>query len=257
MLTLLAAPASPSRYIKNIYQKEDGQTINPSGIGVAVTTSGSMTKDRFPAFCAHFVKHLPAGQGKGGEPVILVFDGHSSRWNLDGLQFLREHNVHCLCIPGHTSIWAQPNDCGPNSSFKSMLGEAIAEWRSTHLTLPGSEALVKMDRGDFNGLFVRAWMQWKERVQRQLEGVGSNAILSGWKNTGLAPYNREAPKWNAAIAKFGQREELATPPGQGTGQKSAGFLPMCEGEALERLGDNQSSGELVTRGPLAAVANRR
>ena len=154
MLTLLAAPASPSRYIKNIYQKEDGQTINPSGIGVAVTTSGSMTKDRFPAFYAHFVKHLPGGQGKGGEPVILVFDGHSSRWNLDGLQFLREHNVHCLCIPGHTSIWAQPNDCGPNSSFKSMLGEAIAEWRSTRLTLPGSEALVKMDRGDFNGLFA-------------------------------------------------------------------------------------------------------
>ena len=106
MLTLLAAPASPSRYIRNIYHKEDGQVVNPSGIGVAVTTSGSMTKDRFPAFCAHFVKHLPTGQGKGGEPVILVFDGHSSRWNLDGLQFLKENNVHCLCIPRHTSIWA-------------------------------------------------------------------------------------------------------------------------------------------------------
>ena len=177
-----------------------------------------MTKDCFPHFCRHFVKNLPAGQGKGGEPVILVFDGHASRWNLIGLQYLMEHNVYCLCIPGHTSIWAQPNDCGPNSSFKSMLGDAIAEWRSTHLTLPGSEAQAKMQRSDFNGLFVRAWVQWRERVHNEKRAVGTNAIISAWKQTGLCPYTREAPKWNAAIAKFGQREALGNAPGQQTSQ---------------------------------------
>eukprot|EP00327_Prymnesium_parvum_P012607 CAMPEP_0184384368 /NCGR_PEP_ID=MMETSP0007-20130409/7847_1 /TAXON_ID=97485 /ORGANISM="Prymnesium parvum, Strain Texoma1" /LENGTH=46 /DNA_ID= /DNA_START= /DNA_END= /DNA_ORIENTATION= len=37
-----------------------------------------MTKERFPDFCAHFVKNL------------------------------LKNNVYCLCLPGHTSIWSQP-----------------------------------------------------------------------------------------------------------------------------------------------------
>mmetsp|Transcript_19105 Transcript_19105/g.47753 ORF Transcript_19105/g.47753 Transcript_19105/m.47753 type:complete len:121 (+) Transcript_19105:193-555(+) len=62
-----------------IFHKEDnGKVVNPTGIGVFVTKTGSMTKERFPDFCAHFVKNL------------------------------LKNNVYCLCLPGHTSIWSQP-----------------------------------------------------------------------------------------------------------------------------------------------------
>ena len=66
---------------------------NPTGIQVAVSTNGSMTRDLFPRWCEHFVNHLPSHQGKGKMPVVLFLDGHTSRWNYNALHFLRENNV--------------------------------------------------------------------------------------------------------------------------------------------------------------------
>jgi prepilin-type processing-associated H-X9-DG protein len=63
-----------------VVEDDDGEYVNKSGIEVRVTTSGSMTRAVFPQWCKDFVKNLPEGQGKGGEPVILFFDGHASRW---------------------------------------------------------------------------------------------------------------------------------------------------------------------------------
>ena len=62
--------------------------MSPYGISVAVTKKGSMTKELFPTWCRHFVENLPKGMGKGGKAVILIFDGHASRWNFAGLQYL-------------------------------------------------------------------------------------------------------------------------------------------------------------------------
>lgn len=66
-------------------------------------------------------------QGKGGEPVFLFVDGHASRWSLAALNHLLSHNVFCICLPSHTSIWAQPNDAGPNASFKWVVGTVATE----------------------------------------------------------------------------------------------------------------------------------
>ena len=57
------------RHYENIYHIENKKLVNPTGIKVLVTKSGSITKEMFPAFCRHFVNHLPRGQGKDGEPV--------------------------------------------------------------------------------------------------------------------------------------------------------------------------------------------
>ena len=95
-----------SRFLEGILVGEEGQKTNPTGINVAVTKKGSMTKELFPAWCRHLVTNLPKGMGKGGRPVILIFYGHASRWNFAGLHYLMDNNVYCLCILGHTSIWA-------------------------------------------------------------------------------------------------------------------------------------------------------
>merc|ERR1712070_694350 len=149
-----------------------------------------MTKELFPKWCRHFVTNLPKGMGKGGKPVILVFDGHALRWNYAGLTYLLQNNVFCLCLPGHTSIWAQPNDCGPNSSLKSRLGDAVAQFRASHRPLPGSEGLMRLTRGNFNEIFVQAWLTFQNWSLQDLAQLGTNAIKSGWKGTGLCPYNR-------------------------------------------------------------------
>ena len=192
-----------------------------------------MTKELFPAWCRHFVTNLPKGMGKGGKSVILIFDGHASRWNYDGLKYLLENNVFCLCLPGHTSIWAQPNDCGPNSSLKSRLGDSVARFRSSHRGIPGCERLMRFTRPDFNQIFVEAWRTFADRSQRELEETGTNAIKSGWMRTGLCPYNRRPPNWEAAIARFGYREELAT--ATETPRGSDAVLPGADADELQKM----------------------
>ena len=206
-------PKVPRELVSAFCEKNEdtGKWTNASGINVFVTKNGSMTKAAFPGFCRHFVNNLPAGQGKGGEPVILVFDGHASRWNFLGLKYLMENNVFCLCLPGHTSIWAQPNDGGVNASWKSTLGAAIRSWRNRHRALPGSEKINKMRRADFNEIVQGAWLAWEAGQHTELVSpAGGNAIVTSWKGTGLEPYDRSGGLfWSAAIAKFGHREELA------------------------------------------------
>jgi len=46
------------KYADGICEKIDGQWHNPTGINLFVTKSGSMTKERFPSFCRHFVNNL-------------------------------------------------------------------------------------------------------------------------------------------------------------------------------------------------------
>ena len=62
----------------SVMAKEGGTKKNPWGFLVRTAENGSMTQRTFFDYCMHFVKHLPDGQGKGGEPVFLFLDGHSS-----------------------------------------------------------------------------------------------------------------------------------------------------------------------------------
>ena len=97
------------RFLENICVIAKGERVNASGINVLVTKSGSITKALFPAYCAHFVnKHLPKHQGKGGEPDPSYWCsmGMHPDGTTRGSRYLLDHNVYCLFIPGHASIWA-------------------------------------------------------------------------------------------------------------------------------------------------------
>ena len=239
--------------MENITHEENGQWVNPTGINVEVTKKGSMTKELFPKWCRHFVTNLPKGMGKGGKPVILVFDGHASRWNYAGLTYLLQNNVFCLCLPGHTSIWAQPNDCGPNSSLKSRLGDAVAQFRASHRPLPGSEGLMRLTRGNFNEIFVQAWLTFQNWSLQDLAQLGTNAIKSGWKGTGLCPYNRRPPNWEAAIARFGQRDELQVSAECEMPRGAAEVLPLVAHSAeLQQMFAAAAAKRAATAAPAAS-----
>lgn len=64
---------------------------------------------------------------------MLILDGHASRWSLAALLKLRENNVFVFCVPSHSTIWAQPNDAGPNASFHVRATDGRAR-RSAHST---------------------------------------------------------------------------------------------------------------------------
>ena len=68
-------------------------------------------------------------QGKDGEPVFLFVDGHSSRWPLRALRHLQDHNVFCIVLPSHTTIWSQPNDAAANVAATTGGSRGQQRWR--------------------------------------------------------------------------------------------------------------------------------
>ena len=56
--------SDPSAGPKDFFEKN-----NPCGFMVRSTKNGSMTQYIFYDFCCHFVKYLPVGFGKEGQPV--------------------------------------------------------------------------------------------------------------------------------------------------------------------------------------------
>ena len=66
-----------------------------------------MDLENFAKFALYFVSNLPEGYGKGKKCVILILDGHSSRWDPFALQLFKTNNVHVWVIESHTSAWGQ------------------------------------------------------------------------------------------------------------------------------------------------------
>ena len=69
--------------------------------------TGSMDLENFAKFAFYFVSNLPEGYGPGQKCVILILDGHSSRWDPVALHLFKSNNVHVWVIASHTSAWGQ------------------------------------------------------------------------------------------------------------------------------------------------------
>ena len=185
--------------IKNIFTNEDGEAFADGpkhGIEVAVSESGSMTRALFYDWCLHFVKHLKPDQGKGGKPVFLVLDGHTSRWSYEGLMYLKQNNVYVICLPSHSSIFSQPNDAGVNSSAKATQGGAERQWRINHVV----EIYGVMRRYDYNAILVQGWGKFLAKMDSELKAKGENVVTRSWDNVGLKSGNRDCIFWTESIA---------------------------------------------------------
>ena len=98
------------------FMNQKDSEMNPFGFRVATTSTEvlSMIQETFFAFATHFIENLGPGLGPNGMPVFLFLDEHGSWWHTLSLSLLIRNNIHPIFIPSHTSIWAQPNDCGVN-----------------------------------------------------------------------------------------------------------------------------------------------
>ena len=93
-------------------------------------------------FFVNSIERLGMGK-RHGYPLILLLDGHTSRWSYKGLMTLINAGVYPYFIGSHTSAWHQPNDCGLNGMYKAEYGKAVQRWRVSHPFMP-------FDRVTFN-----------------------------------------------------------------------------------------------------------
>ena len=180
--------------------KDFTERKNPCGFCVRATKNGSMTLDTIFDFACHFVRHLPVGQGKGGDGHILFLDGHASRWNLAAIEYLMENNVFPFFLPSHTSIWTQPNDNGANLRYHKCFEQALKRLRSS-----GSKNTIRF----YNSIIRIAWIDFIERERRELLHAGENSTTSAWRVCGLFPFNPNPQNWEEVMTTLGkQNEEL-------------------------------------------------
>jgi hypothetical protein len=167
--------------------------------GVLVRTSkkGSMTQEIFYDYCEHFVGSLPEDH----DPVVLFLDGHASRWNTQALKYLHDNNVFVFFFASHTSIWAQPNDCGLNKRVHWAIEQANKEFRRS-----GETTTYEY----FNRIFAQGWRKFlKAEADDLLETFSNNATRAYWK-TGVYPLNPFAEAWADAINSLGAANEEST-----------------------------------------------
>jgi hypothetical protein len=72
---------------------------------------------------------------------MLILDGHGSHVDIEFMWECRQHQIHLLYLPAHTSHLLQPLDLAPFSVIKSKYRHQIQE-----LSLINNAVLVKKER---------------------------------------------------------------------------------------------------------------
>ena len=80
---------------EGIYERQpDGSYVSASGVQVLVSQNGSMTQKLFPEYVDHFLTNV-RDDGLG---ILLIFDGHVSRWVAPALLKLMQRGVAPFCL---------------------------------------------------------------------------------------------------------------------------------------------------------------
>jgi hypothetical protein len=113
------------------------------------------------------------------------------------LQLLLSNRVYVFVIASHTSIWAQPNDCGLNLRFHRCIEFICRRRRRRQQGTPGIEY--------FNDIFVEAWRHYLQQERQDLLSDNkSNNTTSAYEKTGLYPFDPYCWAWTEAIESLGQ-----------------------------------------------------
>jgi hypothetical protein len=169
---------------------------NEDGFLVMVTHNGSMKQSTMLPYAKHFVKHLPADRDPL-QAVILLLDGHSSRWDLDALIFLYQHKVYCFFFPSHASIWSQCNDLGPNQSIHKCIADEASEQRSI-ICVSGRYTIVQ-----YNVIFRGGYRRFLQKERADFIQSGSNTTTNSYFKSGIKPFNPRCQSWTEAISGLG------------------------------------------------------
>lgn len=155
-----------------------------------------MTQEIFYKFAQHFIEHLPPNKG----PVLLVLDGHGSRWSVPALRLLMDNQVYPFFLASHTSIWSQPNDCGCNVRLHNCLERGAAGARRFHSNAPKVQY--------FNAVFSDGWRLFLDLERDDLLNTSCNNTTNAYERTGIYPFDPECSAWTEAIESLGLASTL-------------------------------------------------
>ncbi|CAG5012050.1 unnamed protein product [Parnassius apollo] len=133
--------------------------------------SGWMNGEVFFQWLQHFKQHV---QPTETNPVLLILDGHASHKELAVIKYARNHHIHMLSTPPHTTHKLQPLDRTFFKPFKSVFATASSAWMKRN-------PAARITDYDIAALVDEAF----SRAARL------DIAQNGFKCTGIYPFNPE------------------------------------------------------------------
>lgn len=133
--------------------------------------SGYSNSDLFLVWLKHFQKHVVSSESN---PVLLILDNHSSHICIESVLFCRQHSIHLLSIPPHSSHKIQPLDKVFFKPLKDYLSQMSDNWLVNH---PG-RVITQYQIAEIFG-------QAYEKTATMGKGV------NGFRVCGIFPFNRD------------------------------------------------------------------
>lgn len=131
-----------------------------------------------------FLRQISQRRQKYGQqcPVLVILDNHSSRGSINIQKMRDDHGIHFLFIPPHTSHVIQPLDKCPNYMYKKLLDHA-------YQPNPADCANIRRNRVLLASI---------PALQTALSPAYRD---SGWRATGIYPFNPERILEGSLVAK--------------------------------------------------------
>ncbi|APA05653.1 hypothetical protein sscle_01g004230 [Sclerotinia sclerotiorum 1980 UF-70] len=163
------------------------ETNLPAEWAIKPTSNGWTNNETGLEWLKHFDKHTK--NRRKGKYRMLVLDGHESHESVAFQAYCKENDIICLRLPPHSSHLTQPLDVGCFSNLKRSYGGQIDGFIKAHIN--------HISKIEFFIAFKAAYE----------ESITSQNMKSGFRGTGLIPFNPEA-----VLSKLDIRIRTPTPP---------------------------------------------
>jgi len=135
-----------------------------------------------------------------GQYRLLILDGHGSHATPEFDTYCSENQIITLCMPPHTSHLLQPLDVGCFGPLKNAYSRLVQDL--------ARQGIFHVDKSDFLDMYQQA----------RLLVFSSQNIISGFRATGLLPFNPERVLSILTITK------TPSPPSTSYGQTSSPWV---------------------------------
>ena len=172
----------PERIVKNC----------PASIGIGMSESGWENSETFFEYVTRIF--YPWLIEKEIEfPIIVYVDGHASHVTVPLVSFCREHKIELIALYPHATHIIQPLDIAFFHPFKDV-------WRKTVLLWKAKNNNKRLTTEFFAQVLKLALDSFKEE---------SNVVKSGFRASGLVPFDPEAVDFNVLQKRKKKNSSLA------------------------------------------------
>lgn len=130
-------------------------------------------------------------RNRTGKPRLLILDGHNSHCTYEFVTFAKNHNIHILCLPSHTTHALQPCDVG-------VFGPLASAWKAE--VAKASREFTPITKDNFLVHYHNA----------RTKAMKQTTVAAAFAKTGIWPLNQDA----IDPALFAPAQNTSTQPSQ-------------------------------------------